>query len=173
MRKVQENKVEIQRAITSLLERLLEELKAYFEDELVSVILFGSFARGDFTRDSDIDLLIVVEDLPRSFLQRDRLFIEIERRIKGGFGFLREKGYMCQFMPILKTKEEAAYHSPLYLDIVEDGKVLYDKDNFFSKVAGEIRQRLSELGARRNYLKGGGWYWDLKPDYRYGDKIEI
>lgn len=48
-----------------------------------------------------------------------------------------------------------------------------DRGGFFREVLEGLRRRLSELGAERKFLKGGGWYWDLKPDYRFGKVFEI
>ena len=163
----------VQDEVNRLLHKLVEALKERFGEELVSVVLFGSFARGDFHERSDIDLLIVIEKLPQSQFKRSRLFDEAAEKLMDGFKLLREMGYLCQFMPIMKSREEAAYHSPIYLDMVEEGMILYDKGGFFKSVLEEIRQRLKELGAKRRFLKGGGWYWDLKPDYRPGEVIEI
>ncbi|MFQ6119430.1 MAG: nucleotidyltransferase domain-containing protein [Methanosarcinales archaeon] len=33
-----------------------------FSDKIIAVILYGSVARGDYTMDSDIDLLVILED---------------------------------------------------------------------------------------------------------------
>ena len=38
---------------------LVDRIAARFKPQ--KIILFGSYARGDFTRDSDVDLLIVME----------------------------------------------------------------------------------------------------------------
>jgi len=156
-----------------LLDRLVEKLEARFGEKLVSVVLFGSFARGDFHPLSDIDLLLVIEDLPPSRFQRSRLFDDVEREVEDGYRPLRDMGYLGRIVPILKTPEEASHRSPLYLDMVEDAKILYDRGGFFREVLEGLRRRLSELGAKRKFLKGGGWYWDLKPDYRFGEVFEI
>ena len=44
------------------LRELSRKLKEKFEDKIEEVIVFGSYARGDFNEDSDIDVLIVVND---------------------------------------------------------------------------------------------------------------
>ena len=36
-----------------------------------------------------------------------------------------------------------------------------------------LRKRLDELKARRIYLKNGTWLWDLKPDIKPGEVVEI
>ena len=41
---------------------LSRKLKEKFKDKIEEVIVFGSYARGDFNEDSDIDILIVVND---------------------------------------------------------------------------------------------------------------
>lgn len=40
-------------------------LKQLFGDKLKAVILFGSYARGDFNKDSDIDIAVLL-DMPRA-----------------------------------------------------------------------------------------------------------
>ena len=36
-----------------------------------------------------------------------------------------------------------------------------------------VRQRLRQLGSRRIERPDGSWYWDLKPDWRPGETIEL
>ena len=46
-------------------EKLMElsrKLKEEFKDKIEEVIVFGSYVRGDFREDSDIDILIVVNE---------------------------------------------------------------------------------------------------------------
>jgi len=61
---------------------------------------------------------------------------------------------------------------PLYLDIVEDAVIFFDRDGFFSGILEKLRKRLNELGAERVRL-GKKWYWRLKRDYKFGEVIEI
>jgi len=56
--------------------------------------------------------------------------------------------------------------------MIEDGIILYDKDNFFHEVLRRLRTRLEELGAEKIRV-GKKWYWRLKRDYKFGDVIEI
>jgi len=55
----------------SYLERLkhclVESFLAVFGQDLVSLVLFGSYARGDYTAESDVDLLVVLEDFEDRF----------------------------------------------------------------------------------------------------------
>ena len=49
--------------VQSLLLQYLKEVRKIYGSHLKSVILYGSYARGDYTKDSDIDIMILV-DLP-------------------------------------------------------------------------------------------------------------
>ena len=44
-----------------LLEQYTKEIKKIYGDHLKSVILYGSYARGDYTNDSDVDIMILLD----------------------------------------------------------------------------------------------------------------
>lgn len=74
--------------------------------------------------------------------------------------------------PIIKTPLEAAAGSPIFLDMVDDSVILYDRGEFFKKVLDKLRHRLNELGSKRVF-KGSRWYWILKPGLKPGEVFEI
>ena len=49
--------------INRIIKEFHEELDKIYGENLVKVILYGSYARGDFSSDSDIDLLVVLKNL--------------------------------------------------------------------------------------------------------------
>ena len=58
----------------TVIQRLLDALIRLYGDNLVSLVIYGSVARGNPRMDSDIDMLAVFEELPRSIYERIRLF---------------------------------------------------------------------------------------------------
>lgn len=74
--------------------------------------------------------------------------------------------------PILKTPEEVAAGSPLFLDMVDDARILFDRDGFLQRAFAGLAARLARLGAKRIWRENM-WYWDLKPDYQPGEVFEI
>lgn len=155
-----------------LVEKLLEALIKKYKDRFYSFVVFGSVARAEARKESDIDLLLVIDSLPKGRLKRQKEFMEAEKVIEKYIDELFEKGYFVDFSPIIKIPEEAIKISPLYLDMVEDAVILYDKDDFFKRVLDKLRIRLRELKSKRMKM-GKKWYWVLKPDYQFGEVIEI
>jgi hypothetical protein len=162
----------MQEPYKSLLEKLTKLLQEEFQDKLVSVVLYGSVARGDNRKDSDIDLLLVIKDLPKTITERAILFDKVEKKLDDDIMRLMDEGYYVTFSPVLKTPEEAVTFSPIYMDMTEDAVILYDRDGFFRKVLEKTRKRLKELGFERVWLTEKSWYW-RKRDYKLGEVIDF
>lgn len=155
----------------ALLSALREATAAWHDllgSRLVSMVLFGSVARAAARESSDIDLIVVAEDLPRSLTERARPLRQRWEDVRA-----RKNLEAVEWNLIIKTPREAAHHSPLYLDVVDEGILLYDRGGFFAAVLDALRDRMRALGSRRVFLSDGTWYWDLKPDYRFGEVVEI
>lgn len=155
-----------------LQDKLLEETKSFYGNRLVSFVVFGSVARETYRFNSDIDLLIIAENLPKGRMKRVAEFSAVEDRIEPFLESLKKKGIDTFISSVFKTPQEAELGSPLFLDMVEDARILYDKSEFFSKRLERLRKRLRELGAKRVW-KGNIWHWVLKPDYQPGEVIEL
>lgn len=102
--------------IATTIQEIVTHLVADYEP--MQIILFGSFARGEAHRDSDIDLLIVKETNESPLERRvhvRRLVFQPERRIP--------------FSPLVLTPTELNQRltmgDPFYREIMQQGKVLY------------------------------------------------
>jgi predicted nucleotidyltransferase len=155
--------------IGELKKTLLEKMGT----DLVSIVLYGSYARGRAEYGSDVDILIIAKNLSSSPIERqvffNRILMEIEAPLREK---LRSTGWFPYISAILKTPEEADRVSRIYFDMVEEAKIFYDKGDFFKALLDRIKKRLQELGAKKIQV-GKMWYWDLKPDYKPGDVFEI
>ena len=56
-----------QNELNKILTKISQTAKSTFQDKLDSVILYGSYARGDYDNDSDIDILVLA-DIPREHI---------------------------------------------------------------------------------------------------------
>ncbi|MCD6368789.1 MAG: nucleotidyltransferase domain-containing protein [Thermoproteales archaeon] len=156
----------------TLLKELLKALKNRFKEKLYCMVIYGSVARDEAKPDSDIDILLVIEDLPKSRLERQKLFIEVEEKIRPFIDELWDKGIYIDFSPIILTPSEAQRLRPLYLDMVDDAVIIYEKNGFFTNILRRLKKKLKEMNARKVHV-GKRWYWVLKEPYVPGEVIEV
>lgn len=151
-----------------LLGRLLSECQAAYGTRLVACAVFGSVGRGTPREGSDIDCLLVVRGLPRGRLSRVEEFLGVETRLEPALKAAEPGTPPIALSPVFKTPEEVEAGSPLFLDLVEDARILYDPEGFLRAYLDRLRARLGALGARR-IRRGNAWYWELKPDLKPGE----
>ena len=144
----------------------------HYGPRLVSLAVFGSVGRGTPGPDSDIDLLVVADRLPHGRLARSDDFAAVERALEPMLTSGHAHGLHPTLSPIFKTPAEVTAGSPLFLDMLDDARILHDRDGFLEQAFRELSDRLSHLGARRIW-RDTSWYWDLKPDYKPGEVFEI
>lgn len=157
-----------------LLEDYLKLLKGIFKDRLVSLCLFGSVVRGEYGEGSDIDLLVVVKNLPVDVGSRIKITVPLKLKLKSfeSYRKVKEANLPTLISEVILTPEEVKKHPPILLDLTQEGLILYDQENFLKNELEVLKAKLKELGARR--VKGrGGWYWILKPDAKLGDVVKI
>ena len=138
-----------------------------------SLAVYGSVARGSAEECSDLDLLVVSNAFTGSLCSRIDKLYEVERRVGVELAWLREHGVFTR-LSLYPLREEEAERKPLLLlDLTEEAVILYDRNRFLETVLTGLRAKLLGMGARKVVMAEGKWYWDLKPDYRFGDVIEI
>ena len=162
----------LKEAFREIEEALLAETRRHYGERLVSLVIYGSVGRGTMRPDSDIDLLIVADELPPGRIPRVVDFAAVENSLAPLLERFRREGFSTELSPVFKTREEAARLTPLFLDMVDDALILHDREGFFAGVLDRLRSRLAALGSRRIW-RGNAWYWDLKPDYRPGEIFEL
>jgi predicted nucleotidyltransferase len=123
-------------------------LRQNLGDKLVAVVLFGSRARDEALEDSDWDLLVIADQLPRSPLERHRVVREPLKTL-----------HCHEITIIAHTREEfESSISPLYLDIAFDGVILFDRDDYVALKLAHIRHLAENAGFFR-YRSQAGDIW--------------
>lgn len=107
-------------------------------NRLKLIILFGSRARGDFTDSSDIDVLVVADDLPVDPREAYVLLYDYEFPNVNPIGMNTET-----FIKKLKNG------STFIMEIMEDGKPLYIDEEFMRSI-----QRIHS-DVRREWIRKG------------------
>ncbi len=163
-------------ALRAYLDLLSGRSRELYGDDLQSLVLYGSIARGAFGPGSDVDLLVVLRRSPLSWGKRISRFLRTVTEhpdVDEAAANLRQMGLPWRVEPMILTAEELAAHPPLLLDLTEDAMPLEDDERVFAREIARVRQRLEELGARRVWLGPDRWYWVLTPVIRPGEVITI
>lgn len=166
------NRTELNAVLRRIVEKYADVARGVLEENLLSVALFGSVARGEAGPHSDIDLLIVCRELPKGMFKRHRLLEPVREELREDLERLWKEGIWADFTELVYTEKEAGRFRWVYLDMVEDAIILFDKDGFLKGILDSLRKRLKELGAQRRRM-GRVRYWDLKPDLKPGEVVEL
>ncbi|MFQ6056673.1 MAG: nucleotidyltransferase domain-containing protein [Methanosarcinales archaeon] len=117
-----------------------EFIKKVLKLKVISIVLFGSFARKENTNYSDLDMLVVMEDLPEKWSDRIEILVPITAKIAMEYG--------VTISPICMTKDEVLDNlhakTPMFIDMTRGYKVLYDK-GFFVKSIREFSEEVSKI----------------------------
>ena len=164
----------MQKEYVRLIEEYCSRIKNHFCDRLISICLFGSVARGEAKPGSDIDILIVADDLPIDIGMRIKETNYVHENLKKSEAYisLRKSNVSGLVSDIFFTPEEIKRHPPILLDVIDDGIILYDKNSFLSNELMTMKERLEAQKARKVKTEKGH-FWILKPDVKFGEIIEI
>jgi len=141
--------------------KIAADISEKIKDSPVAVkaaCIYGSFARKTQKRDSDIDLLIIADDIHPKKHRRGKEIADI-------------KEWLSVDAPLdillLSTDEcisNFRNHNPLFLDIAWEGVILLDKDNFLKCLIEETRAYITK---RKIIKHDDGWsYPDASGDRR-------
>lgn len=141
-------------------------------DQVVSIVLYGSVARGKARLDSDVDLLLILREIPTEYWKRLQPFLPILRQLRKQqcWKNLEQQGITPFLSLLILSLEEAKENRYLYLDMIKEARILLDQESFFQRKLESLQQKLQELGARK-VRRNGDWYWDLKSDLKPGEVI--
>lgn len=95
-------------AIVEILSTLVSQLSQHYQERLDQVVLFGSHARGEATSDSDIDILVVLEepvDASVELRQTSQLIAQLclDNNVLISRLFLSRSRYEAEHSPLLKN----------------------------------------------------------------------
>jgi len=141
--------------------------------DVKSFAVYGSVARGNARNHSDVDVLLVSEDYSGSIGSRIERLYKIELDLEDELRWLRKHDIYTgiNFYPL---KEDEALRLPyLFLDLTEEAVILRDEKSFLENLLLDLRAGLLKQGAKRIFIDKERWYWDLKPDYKFGEAVAI
>jgi len=136
--------------ITKINKNIVNQLKVELKDNLISIVLFGSYPRGTATKNSDIDIMIVVKRKVKSNKLKDLKFDIL-------FKFEKNIDFLIFNKKDIKDNMKAC--SPIFSTLVLGNNILYDKNKFFKKQFKTFVKQLNKTNIK--YCEGGK-IWELK-----------
>lgn len=102
--------------LDTIIEKIVRFSKDLFGDKFQSVILYGSYARGDYDEESDIDIMIMVD------MSREEL-VQYRRRVSDYIADLNLENNVfltskLQSMPFFNQWKDAM---PFYQNVLREG----------------------------------------------------
>lgn len=107
--------------IKTLLTEYLSEIQKIYGEHLKSVILYGSYARGDYTPDSDVDIMVLVDLSDEEIEKYSDSLSEL--------GFEYNIDYDIWIMPVVKNIDHFRYWVsayPFYSNVQKEGVKVYE-----------------------------------------------
>ena len=109
------------RGIHDILSEFTQQVKLILGKKLTKVILYGSYARGDYRENSDIDIMVLTTLTDEEIRQIKTTIYDV------AFDFQMEYG--VDISVIIKNEEHFNYWLgalPFYDNVQEEGVVLYE-----------------------------------------------
>ncbi len=107
-------------SIKSVIEQYIVEIKKIYGTHLRKIILYGSYARGDFKADSDIDIMILLDmsDMDLKVYSQQLSYMTFDFNLDNDL----------DIKPIAKSEDHFRkwiVNYPFYANINKEGVVLY------------------------------------------------
>jgi len=136
--------------IKPILKQLLRYLHKQFQEDLISVALYGSYARGNANVYSDLDLMVVVDGLPQEWSSIHAM--EDKIALQGRTFKKRLQIQLVSPADVVYSVESAA---PLMLEIYDAHYILFDRKDFFANQIQRFATIIRQRGIRK--IKHGVW----------------
>jgi len=146
--------------IKSRLDFIVHEILAVGKDKIAMIILFGSYARGDWVRhiyteghitysyQSDFDIMLVLKKGKYAGYQARNMQYKIEDRLekKLAIDIMKDPSVTLVLEPITRVNEQLDKGQYFFSDVIKEGILLYDSGEF---TLSPVREELLPWEERR------------------------
>jgi len=149
-------------------------LKQNFNNNLISVILYGSVARGKWTYESDIDLLLIFSDEITNLSGFNKILTSITVTFEKTFQLKdgNNKRIYCSLQEYPIFLNDLSNFRTLFYDIAMDGIILYDRANVGFSFIERIKKRIVNKNLKRIFISDEIFYW-TRNNVEFGELIEL
>lgn len=108
--------------LKTVLSELLDQVHPVFGDKLKKAVLFGSYARGDYDAESDIDIMLMLSEEENTLKKYSEKITDIVVEL--------DLKYDVVLAPILLSEEKFIKYQhvlPFYFNLNKEGVVIYEQ----------------------------------------------
>lgn len=131
------------------LNQIFDRIKEYYGERLISLIVYGSYAREENKLDSDIDLFIVIKNKENRRARIREFLKQIESPFLNSSLVLLDENINSEISTVILTEKEALCFNPLYLDMVSKKIIIFDRDNFMEQLLLKYKDLMKECKTRK------------------------
>ncbi len=107
--------------IDNAINEFVNKVNDLLQDRVKRIILYGSYARGDFNKESDIDIMVLTD-------LTDEEIIKYRREISGiAYDIEEDNNFDIYLSPVLKNLDKFNYWLevlPFYMNVQKEGVIL-------------------------------------------------
>ena len=152
-------------------ERLVTLIKEAYKERLVSLAVYGSYAGGRARLNSDLDIFIILNERDSLHKEFDLFYEKVESALEKELMELYDKfGIDMEISPFIVDAKEAEYFNPLYLDMLEDVVILYDREGFLEGILERVNMLKDKYKFRKEYV-ANTHLWDMTRKNMIGEKV--
>lgn len=135
----------------NILKRIVDRIKDKLGEDVLSIVLFGSMTRGDFTESSDIDVLVIARNLPDDWRDRDKILLELAE-----IRFDRGRPVHITLTDEYEMNASIDQGAPLLFGLHDANRVVFGRDGFFEKLMKRFDDNMKRWGVRK--IRNGEWF---------------
>ena len=154
---IKENKTIDEKSRTSY---IIDILVDFFRNYLTSIVIFGSYARGNYTKYSDLDVIIVLKKDYGENLIRLRSEFILNYKIKLDIHIFTEQ----------EVKDNFNHCSPLFTTLLLGKTILFDRNMFFRNEFNKFARMMKY--SQIKYCEGGK-IWEMKKIARDFEQYDL
>ena len=152
-------------------ERLVTLIKEAYKERLVSLAVYGSYAGRRARLNSDLDIFIILNERDSLHKEFDLFYEKVESALEEELMELYDKfGIDMEISPFIVDAKEAEYFNPLYLDMLEETIILYDKDDYLKGILQRVKDMKEKYNFRKEYI-ANRHIWDMSRKNMIGEKV--
>jgi len=142
---------------TSLFEEITRTVRETFGKNLIALGVFGSFARGDCTAYSDLDLFIICREAPPGRKRYQK--VDFNENLLG-----------VQVNPVIMTLQEVKKFHSLYLGFHGGFIILIDDKGILKKILNNVERLFREKVIEEDEIMGVT-YWRIKDEQKISQRL--